>query len=186
MRSESHMWSSIGPGVFLSQEGEVHVCFQGCDRRSIRISGIDVCPISGITQGANAASLDDDDISDDSLSVYATDDIAPVLKSTRHVDPLNLDGVLIIKNAAQRVFSALFAKRICKPDAVMRASIAARMPGRDVESILAKIKASMLCSEDIDDLTELAFTFYMTLLPLEHKIHVSCNARKLTARRPKT
>jgi hypothetical protein len=133
------MWKAIAPNVFLSDDGEIHVCYVGCDQRSVRIAGIDVCPISGITQGANAASIDEDD-DDMSLSVFATEEFTPIVKSTRHVDPLNLDGVLIVKNAAQKVFSRLFPKRICKSDAEMRASILQRKPGSSVDAILAKVK----------------------------------------------
>jgi hypothetical protein len=147
------MWASIGPSVFLADTGEVHVCCQGCDRKSVRVGGLDVCPISGIVQGANASSMDDDE-EDDGLSAYVLEEFAPIVKSGRHIDPLNLDGVLVVRNASKKVFSCLFAKRICKPDATLRAIIATRFPGRDPEPILKTIKASMLCSSDIDDITE--------------------------------
>jgi hypothetical protein len=123
------MWRSIGPSVFLSETGEVHVCCQGCDQRSVRMAGIDVAE-------------------------FAAEEIAPHIKSSRYVDPLNLDGALAVKNASQRVFSLLFAKRICKPDADILATIAVRFPGRDPQPIMASIKAKMLCSSDIDDITK--------------------------------
>jgi len=144
------MWRSIGPSVFLSETGEVHVCCQGCDQRSVRMAGIDVCPISGITQGANAAFGDEAE----DMAEFAAEEIAPHIKSSRYVDPLNLDGALAVKNASQRVFSLLFAKRICKPDADILATIAVRFPGRDPQPIMASIKAKMLCSSDIDDITK--------------------------------
>ena len=169
MAAHTHMasWTQISANVFVSSTGDVHVCGIRCKEPSTRMAGVDVCPISNITMGIGAADEDDEAPPEEDMEAL------PQIRSMRYVDPMDVDGSLAVRNAAQAIFMSLFAKKICQPDAVIRRSLIARLPaGMDVEPALVKLKASLLSTQELDELTTLAFAFHTVIAEAErpHKV----------------
>ena len=162
------MWRAacFGTDVFVSEAGDLHFCGQKCDQPSVRVHGVDVCPLSWMSQGAGAAQEDEEETAVDE------GETATQARSTRYDDPLNVDGSLAVGNIAQSLFLRLFAKKICKSDAVIRRSLLARMPGRDIEPVMQQIKASMLNAAELEEIANLAAAFHLVISDEErpHKV----------------
>ena len=155
------MWIQIGVDVFVTAAGDVHLCGPACRVGAVEAGGVTICPVSGMTHGAAA------ELSEHEDDEPVEDAAAPQIKSARYVDPLDIDGSLAVRNAAQSIFLRLFARKICQPDAIVRRSLASRFPGQDVEPLLQKVKDALLSTAELDGITSVAFAFHTVISEAE-------------------